>query len=411
MSDVAQAWEWRHAVCKADLQATTKHVLLTLSCWMNAMGRGCYPSIADLVEATGRDKKTVLKHLNAAADAGWIVVEQHGYRGRKWRRNEYCARWPERDLTAGSIRADEVSDCGDDGLDEGADEGLNSARGGGVTPPPQENEVVESCPRGGGVVPPEVVEPLHHVIRDQSNTSPVTSPVERERASADASGTGEGEPEQASATPATWKARFNRAHRDWPTFVSDSGPEAEKAWNGLSAAERLEAADRAADFVAECRKAGRQRICSFAVYLRERRWTKLPDRDAKPAEPLAAPAFGPVWAAVRLARLIEPNPARDDDGFPLDGFVASVRAIDASASRGAGLAAKPGADAGRWERLAALMGPVAVGSDAWAWWQDEFRRRGWLWLPDPGRQAWVYFPRDVEAFVRAVSGETGQAAE
>jgi len=36
------AWTWRHAILEAELPATTKHVLLTISCFMNDVGEGCY---------------------------------------------------------------------------------------------------------------------------------------------------------------------------------------------------------------------------------------------------------------------------------------------------------------------------------------------------------------------------------
>ena len=34
------AWTWRHAILEAELPATTKHVLLTISCFMNDVGEG-----------------------------------------------------------------------------------------------------------------------------------------------------------------------------------------------------------------------------------------------------------------------------------------------------------------------------------------------------------------------------------
>ncbi len=94
------AWTWRHGILESDLPATTRHVLLTLSCHLNDVGDGCYPSIALLVRETGLSNRSVIDNISAAEKAGWIVKRQHGFRGKKWKRNEYFPRWPERNLTA-----------------------------------------------------------------------------------------------------------------------------------------------------------------------------------------------------------------------------------------------------------------------------------------------------------------------
>src|SRR5690606_29974766 len=134
------AWSWRHAFAQSDLPATTKHVLHTLGMFMNELGEGCYPSVADICRYSRLDKKTVLKHLAAAREAGWIAVSQHGYRGQRWKRQEYAARWPERDLVAA---------CPPDDGEEG---------GGAVPPPSGAPKVVESVPEGGGIEGSKVVE-------------------------------------------------------------------------------------------------------------------------------------------------------------------------------------------------------------------------------------------------------------
>jgi hypothetical protein len=153
MSNPSRAWSWRHAFASSDLPATTKHVLHTVGMFMNELGEGCYPSVADICRYSGLDKKTVLKHLAAAREAGWLAVSQHGFRGQKWKRNEYAARWPERDLVAPTPPACEP-------------------KGGGLAPPPSQGpKVVELAPEGGGIEGPKVVEEVH-----QDKTSPVTPP-------------------------------------------------------------------------------------------------------------------------------------------------------------------------------------------------------------------------------------------
>lgn len=88
------SWSWRQAILRSEMQATTRHVLLTIACYMNDMGEGAYPSVEQLVSATGLSKRAVIEHIKRAADAGFLSVSQHGYRGQRWKRNEYKALWP-----------------------------------------------------------------------------------------------------------------------------------------------------------------------------------------------------------------------------------------------------------------------------------------------------------------------------
>ncbi|RUW81490.1 helix-turn-helix domain-containing protein [Mesorhizobium sp. M2A.F.Ca.ET.067.02.1.1] len=240
------AWSWRHAFAQSDLPPTTRLLLHTLGMFMNELGEDCIPSIADLCRYSGLDKRTVVRHLAAAKEAGWIGVSQHGFRGQKWKRNQYAPRWPERDLMASMIPDNDV-------------------QGGGRESPPSpvERGGTESPPsgKGGGTESPKVGAQSH-----QDNTSPITSPIERERAMDD----------------------FDHALKRWP--VVDSPKAARRAWNTLSPAERIEAAREIDRFVAVNRSAGRKLICSFTRYLAERMWLALPERP-KPLQPRpAAPA-------------------------------------------------------------------------------------------------------------------------
>ncbi|WAP67216.1 transcription termination/antitermination NusG family protein [Jiella pelagia] len=98
---------------------------------------------------------------------------------------------------------------------------------------------------------------------------------------------------------------LKRHHRDWPTFVSDSAPRALAAAMALSEAEREAAAARMGDYLAEAKAGGRKTVCSFAVYLDEKRWEKLPEPNAVDLRaPVAAKPFGPDWGAARIALLI-----------------------------------------------------------------------------------------------------------
>jgi hypothetical protein len=101
MSNASRAWSWRHAILQSDLPATTRHVLLTISCFMNEVGGGCYPTTKDLAAATGLSERAVCTHIAAAAEAGWLKVSEHGFRGQKWKNHQYKAAWPNAEGTEG----------------------------------------------------------------------------------------------------------------------------------------------------------------------------------------------------------------------------------------------------------------------------------------------------------------------
>jgi hypothetical protein len=88
------AWTWRHAIIEAELPATTKHVLLTISCFMNDVGEGCYRTTKELAHFTGLSERAVCTHIENAAKLGWLKKSQHGFRGQKWKRHEYEPFWP-----------------------------------------------------------------------------------------------------------------------------------------------------------------------------------------------------------------------------------------------------------------------------------------------------------------------------
>lgn len=95
MSRPNASWTWRHAILKSNLPATTRHVLLTISCFMNDTGDGCYPTTKQLAEASGLSERAVCEHIGKATAAGWLVVTVHGFKGQKWKNNQYEAAWPE----------------------------------------------------------------------------------------------------------------------------------------------------------------------------------------------------------------------------------------------------------------------------------------------------------------------------
>ena len=178
------AWTWRHAIIKSELPATTRHVLLTVSMHMNELGEGCYPTVEMLVEETGLSKRSVLTHLQAGIDAGWLVRLELGLRGRKWRRCEYRSRWPDRgeavvddypgdDHPAGGDAADADRDASRGAEAEPADR--EDKEGGEPAAPHGGDDVVNDvhhlAEQGGERAAPEVVNVLHHYRKTSRDLS------------------------------------------------------------------------------------------------------------------------------------------------------------------------------------------------------------------------------------------------
>lgn len=417
--DTSRAWSWRHAIGKSKLPPTTRLVLHTLGLKMDATGGSCYPSVAELVELTGLDKKTVLKHLELAAEKGWIEVSQHGFRGQKWKRNEYVARWPGRDLrgTAAS-------------LDEGE-------RGGVAPPPSNDDEVVELTPEGGGIDSQKVVEPRHQDKNIPENI-PENIPL-GERASAK-SQVLDDETDEALWKRAKALEMGKPGQKPWPAALEKTTQSVFIELKALSPEERRRAEERRDDYLAACDKdkKGNPKCVWLKTYLKERKFDDLPAPKQKPTRlevGMGAPPFGPDWSALRNRALLagaevvpecdflaEAKARIDDlkhtpraltpylrihdleldqDGvvvFPDDYHAREFRRLvrtqgypfvnrlDEAARGRRTFAGSAGA-------LAAYCEAVPVGSSVFEAWREEYERRNWQWIPDPGEMRVVYFPR------------------
>lgn len=184
MADIK--WTWQQAILDSDLPATTRHILLTIGCYMNMMGEGAYPSIRTLEQKTGWSAKTVVDHIKIAAERGWIKVGRHGFGGTKWRRNEYIACWPERGAAPrGEQMLPGEGDAGTGGggvipkdthSSGGKKTAENKAISGAVEPAttpfnPQPERVLN--------LPPKGVEPDgKRVLKEVQRITPVNSPGE-----------------------------------------------------------------------------------------------------------------------------------------------------------------------------------------------------------------------------------------
>lgn len=411
MSEASRAWSWRHAFASSDLPAISKAVLHTLGMFMNELGEGCYPSVADICRYSGYDKKTVLKYLAVARDAGWIGVSQHGYRGQKWKRQEYSARWPERDLVAA---------CAPDAEDAADDEG-----GGSGPPPSTPQKVVEPRGEGGGREGSKVVDDVH---QDKTTpvTTPDTSPSERGRA-----GAGE-QAMPASETPgrADFEKRVMRFcsgrgfHAGpWPDWDTGASPGwIAKQFAALSIEERGEA-ERWRDAYLLDIAARKQAPVAVGNFMSGKLWTGLDpailDRAEKQRHGRLAPGdvarpdgwascLGPVGMAWLFDQMLKgpkdaaamAKPFLSDgalrDAWPeLWWFQATLRQRGGAVFDAAWHAVKPS------------MEPVPRGSAVLAAWREEFAARGWKWLPAFDGMDVVYCPKGgpdgLVAFEHAVS--------
>lgn len=92
-----KVWDWRTYILKhGPDNSTYRHLLLTLSCYMDSAGGSCFPSVDTLIKDSCLSKPTVIKYLKKADLDGWIKKSVHGYSGQGWKRHEYTANLPEK---------------------------------------------------------------------------------------------------------------------------------------------------------------------------------------------------------------------------------------------------------------------------------------------------------------------------
>ena len=90
-------FSWREAILESSLKSVTRHLLLTLSCHMNSLGEGCFPSTRRIARGMGVSERAVITHLRLALEAGWIGRKLHGFAGQRWAGYEYVICFPGQD--------------------------------------------------------------------------------------------------------------------------------------------------------------------------------------------------------------------------------------------------------------------------------------------------------------------------
>lgn len=375
-----------------------KLLLYALANYADENGR-CWPSDARLMADTEMAERTIRDWKRKLEDAGLITVER--------RRN-----------AAGTWSADEIrlEMAGKKAPVSCVSPPANAAGGGdsttGISRPDHRQMTAEPpASDSNPPTPPYKAEP---------SEEPPIEPIERESASA----------RDREKSVEKW---LKQNHPRWPSFVSDSGGAALRAALDITDDERAAAADRMADYLAAEKGHGR---CAFSTYLGEKRWERLPPKSTE-VQPVEAAPFGKMWGCLRLARLLAgagPIPAatgfvatiigrggeaaeremsarRKKYGYP------AVNRMDELAAIGRGHIVRP-ADS-RLAGIAATFEQVRVASDIWQAWKRLHEERDWPWLPDPGKQEWVYFPAGgpdkLPDFMQAIRGENDagqpQAAE
>lgn len=211
----SRSWSWRHAIVKSGLPPTTRHVLLTISVFMNDAGDGCYPTTKQLAEATGLSERAICTHIEIAKQGGWLTVTVHGFKGQKWKNHQYEAAWPEVEgAEGGSARSDKKA--------------LNDVQ-------QQSTERGSAASKKALNVVPKGTEPNDKkALNDVQSTSPVTTPITSsmsERGSDAAAPKGKKQ---------TYPETFEAFWRDYPRTPNMSKMKALAGWKRLTLQEQTD---------------------------------------------------------------------------------------------------------------------------------------------------------------------------
>ena len=91
-------WRWlvgiRYGVHHRILSRHTAFTLMILGTHMNSEGGRCWPSQARLAEESGAHRRTIRRHLEEAAAAGWLFRVRHAGSGQSWAKYSYQATLP-----------------------------------------------------------------------------------------------------------------------------------------------------------------------------------------------------------------------------------------------------------------------------------------------------------------------------
>ncbi|MFD1197390.1 helix-turn-helix domain-containing protein [Brucella gallinifaecis] len=360
---------------KAQLGSPNRKILaIRLADFADDEGRGIWPTVGRLATETELSERTVQRLLREFVDDGLlIVVAEGGGRPGQATRYDFDMRVLERFAAP-----------------KKAGDGCHGDTGVTVSPVSKEAETGDNGD----------IEGCHGVT--QTVIEPSYKPsLERER---------ESEQDGKENRKAIERA-FKKAFHAWPTAVVDSERDARRAWNALSADERKAAGEEAGRYIEVSKATGRKGNCSYQIYLREKRWEKLPVKaaTAQSTDSQSAPAapLGKIWGA-RVYELLLAGPSRTvslndiersvaesgrftEEELLLEkqarhGFPEVNELFEKAANRRGALVPS------RLLAIKDLLVQLRIGSDDWAVWEGFHKQRGWPWLPNLGSAEWVYFP-------------------
>lgn len=390
MSHAATNW----AIAQRGLKPATKIVLWHLADCHNP-SYGCFPSQDYLSDRCEMSRSSLNEHLATLENAGLIRRE-----------SRRCSRTKKQENTRYHLA---FEDDFDKNPSPETGHGPAKAVSGIQQKPCPEND--ESRVQNLDTNP--VREPVREPVTRES-----ASECEEEKNSSD----------QPEGLTKRAEALFFKSFKGWDRFdVSPKQPML-TAWKRLSWEQMEAAADAVPRFLAGKKAAGMRHAPAISTYLdlNERLWEAFPSVEEPEAQgPIHAPPFGPDWGAKRAALLlagptvtsprltryeqiiVQRGEVREADlireklvkvGFP------AVNDLDDRAADRRGCMVEP-----EYQALTGLVEAVPVVSPMFEAWRVEHERRGWKWVPDPGRQPVVFFPKGgpdgLDKFEAAIRGE------
>lgn len=264
-------------------------------------------------------------------------------------------------------------------------------------------------------VSPSPVKSAHSNNLDSANTD-----NQKEGDARDAVSEGEEDPK------AVLRA-FRRWYGDWPTRKVDSSYAAERAWQGLTPAQRAECIAKSPLYIERANATKGVKVPYAGAYLTGRDWEKLDDPKSDVALPVVHGPFTRAWHALRFFELLQPvatmmpAPTATQKALLAQGGEAAerlmlerkqrygwpkVNTMHERACDHKGMTVTP-----QLLRISECFGKVHSGGDLEAAWQRLHVRRGWPWLPSAPGLEWLWFPAlpdgegDIDAAVESAVEE------
>lgn len=383
MNNTSRAWSWRHAVVASDISGDCKHLLITLSLYMNEMGGSCFPTIETLMANTGRGKTWVHKYLNEAVKTGWIErasVARKTSKGdnRGWRRNEYVAIWPEQNLTTESQEFQSSSTEKGSSPDE---------------PPVKEGssrEVNGSSPLAKKVVR----EANTNIPKNIPNNIPSSSAVDVLEKPETAEKEDDGLNEFEEKGNNYWDGQFSELLKRHPKGTDYYSVSWKSAFLALNDEDKTKAVERHGAWLEHLKKIGRRHPLSLKEYFELRLFEGI-EKKSDVAPRIILKPYSPDWFAYRLWLLVQgptkrfkPSPfqqRRIDEGREdviqqdkLKAEFPEVTNLDTCAFNGASCTLPD-----KGHRVVGNTTKINCNSDEWDAWKAFHSKMGWPWVETP----------------------------